>query len=83
MKIEDILFEHCELLPLTGHLASPLQMKMNLKIKLGGIYNHQYNTIKIHDTIEYRKGVKYIQTIMGRSRPVLSSIFNTIAGCSA
>jgi hypothetical protein len=43
MKIEDILFEHCELLPLTRHLASPLQMKMNPKIKLGEIYNHQNN----------------------------------------
>jgi len=33
--------------------------------------------------MHHRKGVKDIQTIMGRSKPVPSSIFNTIAGCGA
>ena len=38
---------------------------------------------KIHFMIKYILGyieVRYIQTIIGRSRPVPSSIFNTIAG---
>jgi hypothetical protein len=74
MNIEDILFEHCELLPLKGHLASPLQMKMNHKIKLGEIYNiitkiiYRIQNVNLYDIMKYNTNSWYNTIHKGSKR---------------
>lgn len=67
------------MLPSVIHLASPLQFKPIERRR-----RRFKNTGKINEILNTQMSVRdHIQTIIGRRRPVPSSIFSTIAECGA